>query len=101
MDQTGSCPGINGYRASGNIGLYFNLTSTVTGKSKNTKLWSDKSYNMFTIKIGSWLTGEFPNPVYLYGSVAGTINALDDLISIPFSRSFTFRKTKQETSKIN
>jgi len=95
MDYPNSpCPGINGYRASGNVGLYFDLSSRIRGvcyRCTSAPLnYSDVDYALFTIKIGAWLTGEFPNPVYLYGSVAGTINAMNDLISMPFNESFTY-----------
>ncbi|MHB8581318.1 MAG: hypothetical protein ACYDA4_15855 [Ignavibacteriaceae bacterium] len=89
MDQVG-CTGINGYRASGNVGLYFNLTTTINGTSFHPKLCSSVSSNLFTVKLGAWLGGEFPNPVYLYGSVSGTIGVFDDLLHIQFNKSFTY-----------
>lgn len=88
MDQIG-CEGINGYRASGKIGLYFNLTSTINGTSFR-KVCNDKSYNMFTVKLGAWLQGEFPNPTYVAGAVEGEIAAFDDLISVPFYEFFEY-----------
>jgi hypothetical protein len=88
MDQIG-CEGINGYRASGNIGLYFNLTSTINGTSKS-KVCSNKSYNLFKIQFGAWLKGEFPNPTYVAGAVYGKITAFEDLVNVPFDEFFIY-----------
>ena len=88
MDQIG-CEGINGYRASGNIGLYFNLTSTINGTSFS-KLCNDKSSNLFTVKLGAWLLGEFPNPTYVAGAVGGEIGIFDDLINVRFDEYFSY-----------
>jgi hypothetical protein len=93
MDQIG-CAGINGYRASGNVGLYFNLTTTIKGKCFSCTGWplycTDKSSDLFKIILGAWLGGEFPNPVYLYGGVDGKIGIFDDLIDVHFHKDFTY-----------
>jgi hypothetical protein len=89
LEQIG-CQGLNGYRAYGDVGLYFNLTSTLTGATYRPKVCDTKSSNLFTIKVGAWLHGEFPSPVYLYGSVNATVGIFDDLVNINFSRSFDY-----------
>lgn len=92
MDQTG-CAGINGYRASGNVGLYFNVTTTVTGTNyrwPNINGCATTSSNLFTIKMGSWAGGEFPNPVYLYGAVGAEIGLFNELVKLRFDKSFTY-----------
>lgn len=81
--------GINGYRASGYLGLYFSLTSSIVGTHK-CKGVSDKNYNLFAIKTGAWLIGKFPNPVYLTGSVGGQIDLFNHLINIPWNKSFEY-----------
>ena len=88
IDQTG-CPGINGYRASGSVGLYFNLSSGIKGIHKRRHV-SDKYWNLFTIKTGAWLAGEFPNPVHLYGAVDGQISIFDGLVNQHWYKSFEY-----------
>jgi hypothetical protein len=92
LDQTG-CAGINGYRASGDVGLYFDVSTTVSGthyRWPHVPGCGDVSSNLFTIKLGAWAGGEFPNTTYLYGAVDGTVGLFDDLASIHFSKSFTY-----------
>lgn len=86
MQQTG-CIGINGYRASGSIGLYGSVAATIRGASKGGGC-DDKVKNLFVIKTGAWLTGKFPNPEYVAGSLTANINLFDGLINIPYSQSF-------------
>lgn len=86
MQQTG-CIGINGYRASGSIGLYGSVAATIRGASKGGGCDS-KVKNLFLIRTGAWLTGKFPNPEYVAGSLTATINLFDGLINIPYNQSF-------------
>jgi hypothetical protein len=86
MHQTG-CIGINGYRASGNIGLYGRIDAGITGSSFS-KLCDDKYYSLFTIKTGAWVSAKFPNPEYLNGALSAQINLFDGLIDVAYSESF-------------
>ncbi|MBS4043673.1 MAG: hypothetical protein KGZ59_07635 [Chitinophagaceae bacterium] len=86
MHQTG-CIGINGYRASGNIGLYGSVNATITGTSfKN--VCDNKSINLFKIQTGAWLTGKFPNPEYVAGALSANIDLFGGLCQISYSQNF-------------
>ncbi|HVK97027.1 MAG TPA: hypothetical protein VM368_04375 [Flavisolibacter sp.] len=91
MHQTG-CVGINGYRASGNIGLYGSVDATISGINKNnssgTTLCPNKSISLFRIKTGAWLTGKFPNSEYVAGTLSANIDLFDGLCQVSYSQSF-------------
>jgi hypothetical protein len=71
MHQTG-CEGINGYRASGNLGLYGSVNASITGTSfKN--YCDSKNYNLFKIQAGAWVSGKFPNTEYITGALSAKI----------------------------
>ncbi len=86
MQQTG-CIGINGYRASGYLGLYGSVDATITGTSFHSYCDS-KSINLFKIKTGAWLTGKFPNPEYVAGALTAEINLFNGLCQVSYSQSF-------------
>jgi len=86
MHQTG-CVGINGYRASGYIGLYGSVAATITGTSFK-DICSDKSINLFSIKTGAWLTGKFPNPEYVAGALIADISLFNGLCEVSYNQSF-------------
>ncbi len=86
MHQTG-CIGINGYRASGNIGLYGSVDATITGTSFKSYC-SDKSISLFRIKTGAWLTGKFPNPEYVAGALTADIDLFGGLCQVSYYQSF-------------
>ena len=81
--------GINSYRATGALGLYFSLTSSIKG-DHFCCYCSDKNWNLFTIKTGAWLIGKFPNPVFLYGNVSGQISLFNGLIDQHWSKYFEY-----------
>lgn len=86
MHETG-CTGINGYRASGNIGLYGSVDAGISGISfKN--ICDDKYYSLFRIKTGAWLTGKFPNPEYVAGALSAQITLFSGLIDVSYYQSF-------------
>ncbi len=91
MHQTG-CVGINGYRASGNIGLYGSVAATIKGINKNnasgTTVCPNKEINLFKIKTGAWLTGKFPNPEYVAGALTADIDLFGGLCQVSYSQSF-------------
>ena len=91
MHQTG-CIGINGYRASGNIGLYGSVGATIKGINKNnssgTTVCPNKSINLFKIQTGAWLTGKFPNPEYVAGALSANIDLFGGLCKISYSQNF-------------
>jgi len=82
--------GINGWQASGSIGFYASVLASV--KNNN---WT---YNVANIKAGGWLTGRFPNPVYVSGSVQGLVQIgpykwfgkQRYLVNTSFNRSFEY-----------
>lgn len=91
LHQTG-CIGINGYRASGNIGLYGSVDASISGINKNnssgTTLCPNKSISLFRIKTGAWLIGKFPNPEYVAGALTADINLFNGLCEVSYSQSF-------------
>lgn len=86
MQQNG-CIGINGYRASGSLGLYGTVAAKIRGASFSNACDS-KEYNLFVIKSGAWIIGKFPNPVYVAGTLSAQINLFNGLIDIPYSQPF-------------
>ena len=86
MHQTG-CIGINGYRASGNIGLYGSVDATITGTSSS-DFCDSKSINLFRIKTGAWLVGKFPNPEYVAGALTADISLFNGLCEVTYNQSF-------------
>lgn len=86
MQQTG-CIGINGYRASGSIGLYGSVAAIIRGASFRDACDS-KKYDLFVIKTGAWLTGKFPNTVYVAGTLTAQINLFGGLIDVAYSQAF-------------
>ncbi|MBC7651398.1 MAG: hypothetical protein H7101_06595, partial [Deinococcales bacterium] len=86
MQQTG-CIGINGYRASGYLGLYGSIDATISGTSFKSYCDS-KSINLFKIKTGAWLTGKFPNPEYVTGALSADIDLFNGLCKVSYSQSF-------------
>jgi hypothetical protein len=88
MHQTG-CTGINGYRASGNIGLYASVNASINGSGYR---WGcgDKSINLFKIQAGAWLEGKFPNPEYAAGSISANIDLFDGLCQCTYNKSFQY-----------
>ncbi|MEI8135529.1 MAG: hypothetical protein WCH46_10740 [bacterium] len=55
-------------------------------------LWccgSGCNYNLATLNIGAYLSGGFPNPAWVTGSVAGNYNLLGGLIAGSFSANFS------------
>ena len=91
MHQTG-CVGINGYRASGNIGLYGSVAATIKGINKNnssgTTLCPNKEINLFKIQAGAWLEGKFPNPEYVAGALTANIDLFGGLCQVSYYQSF-------------
>jgi hypothetical protein len=91
MHQTG-CVGINGYRAAGNIGLYGSVAATIKGINKNnasgTTVCPNKEINLFKIKTGAWLTGKFPNPEYVAGTLTADIDLFGGLCKLTYNQSF-------------
>jgi len=86
MQQNG-CIGINGYRASGNLGLYASVAATINGNGYRYNC-DNKSINLFTIKTGAWIEGKFPNPEYLAGSLYADIDLFDHLCQVTYSKYF-------------
>ena len=86
MHQTG-CIGINGYRATGYIGLYGSVDATITGTSFK-GYCENKSINLFRIKTGAWLIGKFPNPEYVAGSLYAQISLFNGLCEVTYSQPF-------------
>lgn len=86
MHQTG-CIGINGYRASGNIGLYGSVDATIKGTSFK-DYCDNKSINLFKIQTGAWLTGKFPNPEYVAGALSANINLFGGLCEVSYYETF-------------
>lgn len=91
LHQTG-CIGINGYRASGHLGLYGSVDATIQGINKNnsngTTVCPNKSISLFKINTGAWLTGKFPNPEYVAGALTANIDLFDGLCKVSYSQSF-------------
>lgn len=87
MHQTG-CTGINGYRASGHLGLYAALSASIEGKSFK-KDCEDKYWNLFRITAGAWVAGKFPNPEYLTGALTANINLFNGLCKTTYYQTFT------------
>ncbi|MEJ5995972.1 hypothetical protein WG904_16210 [Pedobacter sp. Du54] len=86
MHQNG-CIGINGYRASGWLGLYGSVNASITGTSF-TKACGNKSINLFKIKAGAWVTGKFPNPEYIAGALSADIDLFDGLLKTHYDETF-------------
>jgi hypothetical protein len=59
--------GINGWQASGDIGFYAYVVASI----KNTS--NGNTWQLADIRAGGWLTGKFPNPVYVAGAVQGLV----------------------------
>jgi hypothetical protein len=57
--------GLNGWQASGDIGFYASAQASVTDGSS--------SWNLADIRVGGWLSGKFPNPVYVAGALQGNV----------------------------
>ena len=57
--------GINGWQASGDLGFYAYVAASV---KHNSTTW-----NIADIRAGGWLSGKFPNPVYVTGAVQGDV----------------------------
>jgi hypothetical protein len=57
--------GINGWQASGDIGFYASIQASLT---KGSSSWS-----LADIRAGGWLSGKFPNPVYVAGAIQGDV----------------------------
>ncbi|MCW3073617.1 MAG: hypothetical protein JWP69_686 [Flaviaesturariibacter sp.] len=105
LQYSGACAGFNpvgirGFRASGSVGFYAQMTGTLNGtvKNRNNKVtelnslyyWNDKSFNICDIRGGGWLTGAFPNPEYFQGAIDGKVGLFDDLVDINFHKDFTY-----------
>lgn len=105
LQYSGSCGGynpvgINGYRASGSVGFYAQMTGSLDGmvKNRNNKItqatslyyWNDKHYNICDIRAGGWLIGAFPKPYYFAGAVDGKVGLFDDLVNINFHKDFSY-----------
>lgn len=98
LQYSGSCGGynpvgINGYRASGSVGFYAQMTGSLDGivKSKALrKVYNDKHYNICDIRAGGWLVGAFPKPYYFAGAIDGKVGLFDDLVNINFHKDFTY-----------
>lgn len=86
MQQNG-CIGINGYRASGNLGLYASVAATINGNGYRYNC-DNKSINLFTIKTGAWIEGKFPNPEYIAGSLYADIDLFNHLCQVTYSKYF-------------
>lgn len=59
--------GINGWQAAGDIGFYAKVLAYVK-KTTNNNTWP-----LADIRAGGWLSGRFPNPVYVQGAVQGLV----------------------------
>jgi len=59
--------GINGWQASGDIGFYASVLASIK-RSSDGHTWP-----LADIKAGGWLTGKFPNPVYVAGEIQGSV----------------------------
>lgn len=63
------------------------VVATITGTSfKN--VCDNKSYSLFKIKTGAWLTGKFPNPEYVAGNLSAYIDLFGGLCQISYSQNF-------------
>jgi hypothetical protein len=86
--------GINGWRASGSLGLYGQVTASVNGINykylAGYPVCSDKSYNLYNITIGAWVAGSFPNPEYFAGRIQTTISLFGDAVDIAFTKDFEY-----------
>jgi hypothetical protein len=91
MQQNG-CEGINGYRASGGLGLYASCELGVTGTpSESSACGHDcdvERFTLFSIHCGMWCTGKFPNPEYVAGALDVNVEAMDGLISVHTTKYF-------------
>ncbi|HED37492.1 MAG TPA: hypothetical protein ENI76_04505 [Ignavibacteria bacterium] len=79
--------GINGWRASGSIGFYASVSALVNHKKH--------SWTIADLRVGGWLTGKFPNPVYVSGAVQGQIRVGHIrkniyLVNTSFNRNFEY-----------
>lgn len=85
MHQTG-CIGINGYRASGNLGLYASAYTTIHGEGR--RGCRDRDHNLFKIQAGAWVEGKFPNPEYITGSITANISLFNGLCECTYYGTF-------------
>ncbi|MFA7289146.1 MAG: hypothetical protein WC055_09720 [Melioribacteraceae bacterium] len=78
--------GINGWQATGDIGFYAAVAATVT---RNNSSWT-----VGELTAGGWLSGRFPNPVYVAGAIQGSIKIgkvkNKYLLNTTFSRNFDY-----------
>jgi hypothetical protein len=86
MHQTG-CEGINGYRASGGLGLYGYVDATIKGTGYRYGC-DNKSLTLFRIKAGAWITGKFPNPEYIAGALSANIDLFEGLCKTHYYQAF-------------
>ena len=91
LQYRGSCAGfnpigINGWRANGALGMYAAAEVGVRGVKRNgrTPNWSPKT--LADIKVGAWVTGQFPRPTYVAGRLEGSVKVFG--IPIPFDVGF-------------
>lgn len=85
MQQNG-CLGINGYRASGHLGLYGNVAASIKGVGRNG--CDTKTKSLFIVSGGAWLSGSFPNPEYLAGALDVNIDLFEGLIKERYWQNF-------------
>ncbi len=89
MEYMGTCAGyspmgINGWRASGNLGFYGNAGAEVRRRGGTLK---DKEWTLAQIGAGAWVSGQFPNPYYLSGGLSGYVNILN-VVESSFNYNF-------------
>lgn len=91
MEQTG-CIGINGYRASGYLGLYASCELKAKGTPTKTSACghscSIETIDLIKIHAGAWCEGKFPNTEYLSGGLLVDIEALEGLIKAHYTKYF-------------
>lgn len=92
MKYNGSCAsfnpvGLNGWRATGSLGFYGRAAAGI--RVRDVLLLPDGYWNLADIGAGGWVAGEFPNPYYVAGNIAGRVRMFEDLIDISFNRSFS------------
>lgn len=92
MKYNGSCAsynpvGLNGWRASGSLGFYGRAAAGI--RVRDVWYLPDGYWNLADIGAGGWVAGEFPNPYYVAGSIAGRVRMFDDWIDVSFNRSFS------------
>lgn len=89
LDYAGSCAGynpigINGWRASGGLGLYATASARV---ERIGGLLPDKEWSIASLAAGAWVYGEFPNPYYAAGAISGHAYVFD-VVNVYFHREF-------------